>query len=278
MSFLDSARFMREAVESVMAQEHTDWELLLVDDGSTDESTDFAQSMAHADPARIKYCEHLGHANRGLSESRNLGLAHATGTFLAFLDSDDLWLPQKLSQQLSILCERPNVGMVYGPLVFWYGWTGDPADMKRDFVVPMGGVYDAVVPPPKQLLRQIESRDGLPGMCSVLMRRQTALDVGGFEPSFPGMYEDEVFFSKIALRWPVYIISEAYDLYRQHADSFSAKAYRRGEYSMRPGAENKARYFYLQWLESHVRESGLDHDGSLSRAIRNQLLAYGQAG
>jgi len=278
MSFLDSARFMREAVDSVMAQDHTDWELLLVDDGSTDASTALAQAMARAQPGRIKYLEHVGHANRGLSESRNLGLAHATGTYLAFLDSDDLWRPKKLSTQLSILRQHPEIGMVYGPLVFWYGWTGDPADQKRDFVVPMGGVYDKVIEPPRQLLQQVNSRDGLPGMCSVLMRRQTAIDVGGFELSFPGMYEDEVFFSKIALRWPVYIMKEAFDLYRQHPDSFSAKAYRRGEYSMRAGIENKARYFYLRWLQTHVGESGLDKDGSLIRAIREQLAPYGNAG
>jgi glycosyltransferase involved in cell wall biosynthesis len=274
MSFLDAQRFMPEAVTSVRQQTHTDWELLMVDDGSTDGSSAYARALADQDPAHFKYLQHPGHVNRGLSASRNVGLQEATGEFLAFLDSDDVWLPDKLARQIDLLQQHPEAGMVYGPLVFWYGWTGQLSDAARDFVVPMGGVYDTLIPAPRMLRRQVDSRDGLPGMCSVLMRRETAVQVGGFESSFPGMYEDEAFFSKIALRWPVYIMADPLDRYRQHADSFCARAYARGEYSMNPGVENKARYPYLRWLETHVSQSGLDVSGELGRAIRAQLLPY----
>ena len=162
--------------------------------------------------------------------------------------------------------------MVYGPLYFWYEWTGDSQQAGRDFLCCMGTNHDVLVPPPEMLLRQIETRDGLPGTCSVLLRRAAVDKVGGFEETFPGMYEDEVFFAKIALRFPVYIMSQSLDRYRQHTDSFCARAIRTGEYSMDPTIQNPSRQRFLRWLERHIAASGLD-DGTLLRALGVQLRA-----
>src|SRR4051812_22103421 len=98
--FLNAERFLSEAVESVIAQTHKDWELLLVDDGSADGSTTLAQGFAARHPDRVRYLEHPAHQNRGMSASRNLGLANSTGDHVAFLDADDVWLPHKLAEQL----------------------------------------------------------------------------------------------------------------------------------------------------------------------------------
>lgn len=77
--FLDAERFIEEAIESVFAQTYDRWELLLVDDGSTDRSRDVARRYAARYPSRVRYLEHPGHQNRGMSPSRNLGIAHAAG-------------------------------------------------------------------------------------------------------------------------------------------------------------------------------------------------------
>src|SRR5579862_1030782 len=95
ISFLNGARFIREAVESVFVQTYRNWELLLVDDGSTDQSTQIAREYASLHSENVRYLEHNGHSNRGLSASRNLGIRRSGGEFLAFLDCDDVWLPQK---------------------------------------------------------------------------------------------------------------------------------------------------------------------------------------
>src|SRR5690348_3334121 len=87
--FWNAEPFLAEAVASVVAQSYPDWELLLVDDGSTDGSTALAQQIVVRDPQRMRYLEHPGHANRGMSATRNLGIAQARGTYLAFLDADD---------------------------------------------------------------------------------------------------------------------------------------------------------------------------------------------
>jgi glycosyltransferase involved in cell wall biosynthesis len=91
--FLDEERFIQEAIESVFAQTYSHWELLLVDDGSKDASTQIARRCAETNPGRVRYLEHEDHRNRGMSASRNLGLQHAKGDFIAFLDADDVWLP-----------------------------------------------------------------------------------------------------------------------------------------------------------------------------------------
>src|SRR5262249_43659184 len=110
--FLDEARFIREAIDSVFAQTHQQWELLLVDDGSRDQSSGIARSIADQHPEKIWYLEHAGHQNLGMSASRNLGIRHAKGKYIAFLDADDVWWPVKLEQQLAILRAYPSAEMV----------------------------------------------------------------------------------------------------------------------------------------------------------------------
>src|SRR5262245_22187425 len=103
MIFLNAAQFLQEAIWSVFAQTYDDWELLLVDDGSTDGGTDIALRYAHRYPQRVCYLEHPGHQNRGMSASRNLGIRNAKGDYIAFVDADDVWLPSKLAQQVAVL-------------------------------------------------------------------------------------------------------------------------------------------------------------------------------
>src|SRR5678815_1955714 len=139
--FLNAEQFIQEAIESVFAQTYDNWELLLVDDGSSDASTAVARRYAEQYPERVCYLEHPGRQNRGASASRNLGIRHAEGEYIALLDVDDVWLPHKLEQQVAIMESQPEAAMVYGLSEYWYSWTGWPEDQGRDFV------YDLGVPP-----------------------------------------------------------------------------------------------------------------------------------
>lgn len=273
MPFLDAERFLEEALRSILAQTFSGWELLLVDDGAHDRSTAIARQFAAARPDRVRCLEHPDHGNRGPSASRNLGIAHARGEYIAFLDADDIWLPEKLERQVALLERHPDAAMVYGPLHFWYGWTGNPADAERDFVSGKATAHDSIVPPPAMLLRQLEKRDGLPGTCSVLIRKHVVVRVGGFESSFQGLYEDEVFFSKIALREPVYVMSACLDRYRQHADSSCSRAIARGDYDPNPKVSNPSRGDYLRWLSDHLDAAGVP-DERLRRALEVELRPY----
>src|SRR5215212_3295723 len=136
--FLNAGKFIQEAIDSVFAQTYDNWELLLVDDGSTDASREIALLLATQHPVKVRYVEHNDHENRGACASRNLGVRNAQGEYIALLDADDVWLPHKLERQLAILDSYPEAAMVYGATQYWHSWTGNPEDIQRDYVPNLG--------------------------------------------------------------------------------------------------------------------------------------------
>jgi glycosyltransferase involved in cell wall biosynthesis len=100
------AHFLPEAVGSVLAQTYRNWELIVVDDGSTDHTREVAEGYGDE---RIRY---LYQANKGCSAARNLGIKNSRGEFIAFLDSDDMWLPERLEVGMRAFEEHPSAGMV----------------------------------------------------------------------------------------------------------------------------------------------------------------------
>jgi glycosyltransferase involved in cell wall biosynthesis len=100
------ARYVVAAVESALSQSFEDLEIVVVDDGSTDDTRETLRHLG----ARIRY---IPQAHRGLAATRNVGIGVSRGRYLAFLDSDDLWLPDKVSMQVARLDAEPAVGLVY---------------------------------------------------------------------------------------------------------------------------------------------------------------------
>src|SRR5437773_1814225 len=156
--FWNADRFLKEAIESVFAQTYRAWELLLVDDGSNDGSTAIARSYAERDSQHVRYLEHPGHVNRGMSASRNLGIHHAQGQYIAFLDADDVWLPHILEEQVAILESHPTAVMVYGALQWWYSWTGHPGDMRQDHMRALSVPPNTLVKPPTPLIQCLQGQ------------------------------------------------------------------------------------------------------------------------
>jgi len=237
MIFFNTEKFIEEAIQSVFAQTYDHWELLLVDDGSSDFSTKIALRYAENYPNQVRYLEHPGHQNRGMSATRNLGIRHARGEYIAFLDADDVWLPQKLERQLALLKHYPEAAMVCGPSLLWYSWahpsTGqsktqlDPVfkEPQLDWIHPIFKQEtnsNQLYYPPQLLKLFLQSKARTPGTCSILMRQTALQTTGGFEESFRGMYEDRVFFSKVYFKVPVLVTNECWDHYRRHPDSVCA--------------------------------------------------------
>jgi glycosyltransferase involved in cell wall biosynthesis len=225
--FLDGRQFIGEAIDSILGQDYPDIEVLLVDDGSTDGATDIARGYAARFPGRVRVLEHPGHENRGMSASRNLGVRHARGEFVAFLDADDVWLPGKIGEQVAILQEHPDAAMAYGRTEIWRSW--DPAQApKKDGFHPLGVATGVVHPAPSLLANLVENHYQTPTTCNAIVRRSVYERLGGFEESFRGMYEDQAFFAKLFLEYPVYVSDRAWARYRQHADrSEGGFSYRR---------------------------------------------------
>jgi glycosyltransferase involved in cell wall biosynthesis len=256
--FLNAERYLEEAVQSVRDQELADWELILVDDGSTDRSTLIAREMADEDD-RIRYVDHPGHENRGMSASRNLGAALTTGPLIAFLDADDVWAPGKLAEQVDLLERMPDVAMVSGATLRWYSW--DPASTEADRAVAPGGFADQRLDPPEAALTLYPLRERTGPVCEVLVRRSAFEAVSGFEERFRGLYEDQAFYIKVYLRYPIYISSRSWLRYRQHDASHCGKLSR--------GDAWRRRDDFLDWLQELEHVGQLD-DPRVSAAVRRR--------
>jgi glycosyltransferase involved in cell wall biosynthesis len=237
--FLNAARFMREAIESVRGQTYENWELLLVDDGSTDASTAIAKSYEACYPARIRYLEHSGHDNRGMSASRNLGICHASGELIALLDADDVWMPEKLQRQVAIMEGHRDVGLLAHPALYWYQ---DGLRKVQDMTLPAGRLPRGAWVP-----MMLESDDNAACPSTVLMRKSLAIRLGGFEESFRGSFEDQAMWFKVTLESSIYYDPDCLILYRIHADACC---------SATPSLKQlEARVNLYSWLSTYLRDA-----------------------
>jgi glycosyltransferase involved in cell wall biosynthesis len=260
--FLNPGAFFEEAIRSVIAQTHSDWELLLVDDGATDGSLDIARGYTARHPEGIFYLAHPGRRNCGVSASRNLGLREARGAYVAFLDADDVWMPDKLERQLQLIGAHPEVAMTYGPAVTWYSWANNSEERDKD--KKRYSSITGIVSPPRLVSMYLRGEAFVPSASGVLVRKQAALAVGGFVDKFRWAFDDDlVFYSKLALRQNILVADEGHYYYRQHARSGSTIA-------CRSGLEHKIRIKSLVWLRKYMAEGAIV-DAAIDGAIADQL-------
>ncbi len=269
--FLNAEKYFEEAIESVLAQTWTDWELILVDDGSTDRSTQIAHDYKNRYDGKIVYTEHEGHLNKGISASRNLGFRTARGNYIAMLDADDAWTKHKLEQQTAILRAYPEAGMVCGNTKYWYSWTGDTNDISLDRYMHDNlssgtPILNTLVAPPLLLVLTLNGQFDPVSMSNIMLRRETIERAGGFEDAFTGMHEDQAFLAKVYLGSPVFVSASCWDLYRQHRESCHQVAGKKGN-------QESAELFYLNWLEKYLGEKSIGDEG-VRDALDNRLWNF----
>jgi glycosyltransferase involved in cell wall biosynthesis len=162
------AACVTEAIESALEQTYPPTEILVIDDGSTDETRSVLEPYA----SRIRY---LSQDNRGAGAARNLGIRHATGELLAFLDADDRWMPDKLAVQVARLAARPAAALVHADVLLWDPPRGIHEPPRR----PRRHVFDG---------RCYTTLFWGSGLCvsSVVVRRASLEPVGLFDETIPG--------------------------------------------------------------------------------------------
>lgn len=262
---LNAERYLDAAIESVRAQTFTDWELILVDDGSTDSSVAIAVSAARSE-RRIRAVSRVEGAGHGAAGARNAGLELASGEMIAFLDADDLYEPTKLEIETSLLAAHPGAAMVYGPTLWWR--DGDP---PWHWIEPMRQESNRLHSPPSLLSKVILTLDWhVPCTCSVLARRSAIAATGMFEEQFR-LYEDQTLWAKLFLHYPVFVHDHCLSRYRQHEKSVSASATQSGEYQR--NADHKSRAAFLDWLAQYVAGSKVS-DVRLTRSLRIARAPY----
>ena len=108
-----------------------------------------------------------------MSASRNLGITHAKGEFIAFLDADDVWMPKKLAEQVPFLRTYPEAGMIYGRTLIWHSWTQRPEDQERDHVLDLGVPSNRLVHAPALFYLLLKNKTQTPTSCNALLRRSS---------------------------------------------------------------------------------------------------------
>ncbi len=181
------SRFLPRAIESVLCQTFQDFELVIVDDGSTDKT--FSIVKAFRDP-RIRY---EFQPNQGVSSARNLGIKNSAGTFLAFLDSDDEWMPSKLEKQLEALEDNPGYMIVHTDEI-WIR-NGRKLNQKNKHRKYGGWIFSRCLP-----LCVISPS-------SVLLHRKVFSSIGDFNEKLP-VCEDYELWLRISSRYPVLLLDQ----------------------------------------------------------------------
>lgn len=263
--FLNGERFLVEAIESILGQTYSRWELFLVDDGSTDRSTAIARDYAARSPESIHYLEHPGHCNLGLPCSRNLGVRNSTGKYLAFLDSDDIWLPQALEQLVSQMEIHPEAGLICAPSEYWYDWDKDGKSGQKNFIQPLAPGGRVYYPP--VLLKSCYplGNYGAPCPSSFLLRRAAFDHVGGFEECFNPrthqLFEDQAFLAKIYLSVAVFVGDNCLSKYRRHPSCMSSVI-------EKANLDDAERRFYFRWLRRFLIQNAVRDPGIWCKVIR----------
>ncbi len=172
----NGSHFISEAIESVLAQSHTNWELLIIDDASTDNSTDVVKKYCHDKRIRIL----KNKKNLGIAKTKNRGIKDSKGEFIAFLDQDDIWRDDKLSLQAKRLKQDSGAGVVCSGMLFI-----DPAGVETTVFTGFDDTdQDEVI---KNLyINPINSS-------SVMMIRRSCLDkIGSFDGTLKGWDDYEL--------------------------------------------------------------------------------------
>lgn len=202
-------RFLEETLASVRAQTITDWEVVVTEDGSHDRTEEIVRAFAAAVPQPVVYNRH--DTNRGLPATRNTGLAAARGTWLALLDSDDLWTPDHLARCLAV-APPDGPALVFGGSSVFDSDTG--AELHRR--EPPPGCTD--LPGALQDGRLVIQPSG------VLFDRTTFALVGGFDPRFPICNDLDYWLRCCRAGVPLFYNGALTLRYRKHPGAMSNKS------------------------------------------------------
>ena len=126
------AELLREAIQSVLDQDFSDFEIVIVDDGSRDHSLQVIESFRQSQPDRIRLFTHENRENRGIQETHLLGIREARGEYVAFLDNDDQWSPDFLTEKVRLLCANPQAAVAFSKYrVVGNGWFGRDMELRQ---------------------------------------------------------------------------------------------------------------------------------------------------
>jgi glycosyltransferase involved in cell wall biosynthesis len=234
--------YLATAIDSVCAQSFKHFELLIIDDGSSDNSLAVARQYAEKHPDRIQLLTHRGHRNRGVAASRNLALRNARGTFTAFIDQDDTWLPEKLEQQTAFMQEHPDIALCYTR-------AGIIRHSRNSRFTP--GIEELGDEPPTEFLSALFKviLVELNYIFSAVMVRTTILrNVGGLPEHLPFQSDDRIMVAKVCANHRIARLPKVLTRFRSHDTHYTAGVLASG---IGPMIIFDLQYRLVQWLAAN---------------------------
>ncbi|GGA76507.1 hypothetical protein GCM10011507_29880 [Edaphobacter acidisoli] len=261
----NAARYLPTAIESVATQTFDDWRIVLVNDGSTDNTDEVVSPFLERLGPRILYIKQHNH---GLPAARNAAIKASTAEFLALLDADDVWLPNRLSESVAILKDRPRAGLSYGLITYidHKGVTG--ATFEGNKSNAEGNIA------PYIYMRKVE----LP--CPTMTFRRKCVDEVGLFDETMRATEDRDLWLRIALRYEVAFVPKVIAYYRVSPNSMSTDPQRMLKAQMQfihkhygaPGCGLRARQVALARAYKQHAEA-LQRQGKPRKALLSSLRA-----
>jgi glycosyltransferase involved in cell wall biosynthesis len=250
---------LKEAVDSILGQDFEDFELIVVDDGSTDGTAEEIKRYG----GRIRLLQHS--ENRGVSAARNKGILHAKGKYIAFLDSDDLWVKGKLKIQVAFLDENPHYPLCYTDEI-WIR-RGRRVNPKIKHSKYSGWIFEKCLP-----LCTISPS-------SAVMRKTLFSKVGFFDEALP-VCEDYDFWLRVSARFPIFFINKKLIVKRGgHSDQLSQRSWGNDRYRVialekllsEPHITSDERKMILDEMK---RKCGILYKGFLKRGNEMEARQY----
>ncbi len=204
MNVRNGAATLGEALDSVLCQSFQDWELIVWDDCSTDDSAKIVSR--YRDP-RVRYF--LSPQDTSLGEARTDAMGRASGEWIAFLDQDDLWLPRKLEAQMALASD--NVGLIYGRTIRFY-----PSGRERDY----DHAHEYQLLPEGDIFSLLFTQSCFIAMSSAVFRRSAIEAVGGI-PAEIRIIPDYYLYVAVCRRYRARAVQHPVTRYRMHAGSMS---------------------------------------------------------
>jgi glycosyltransferase involved in cell wall biosynthesis len=245
----NAASFIRQAIESVLGQTYPDWELIVIDDGSTDKTFEMVSPFRD----RLRY---VTQRNQGRPQARNAGLRKAKGEYIAFLDADDVWKPGRLERGVGFLEQRPEIGLIHGEV---------------EVINVEGKLMPKETEQTKKFYR-IERKKGSGYLrlldrsaifsSTILLRRECINRVGFYDTSFP-IYEDYDWYLRFSLNFKIGLLDgPPVACYRIHDENVTRR------YDSKTIAE-----IYIGILEKQLARQGEKLKGFELRKAQSHLLA-----
>jgi glycosyltransferase involved in cell wall biosynthesis len=204
MNVRNGAFTLREALESVMTQTFHDWELIVWDDRSTDDS---ARIITEYKDPRIRYFQ--SPEETSLGKARGNAIRQSSGEWVAFLDQDDIWLPRKLEKQMALADN--SAGLIYGRTVRFY-----PSGLERDY----DQAHEFKLLPEDDIFNRLFTDSCFIAMSSAVFRRAAVEAIGGI-PDAIQIIPDYWLYVAVTRRYPARAVQEVVCRYRMHAANMS---------------------------------------------------------